>query len=87
LRTGILTVGLPDDVTAFLFGHSGDGAGVDEVEVGFLVEVHDGVPFVDETSQQVGRLREVQFASQGMCGDSHFFLSDVKKVVYLHSEF
>ena len=43
LGFGVGAVGLADGVAALLLGGGGDGAGVDEVEVGGLGEVDDGV--------------------------------------------
>ena len=69
LSVGVLAVGLADGVAAFFLGHRGDGASVDEVKVGFLVEVDYGVTLVGEASQQVGGLGVVELASEGMGGD------------------
>ena len=71
LCVGVLAVCLADGGAAFLLGHRGDGAGVDDVEVGAHAPVDDGVAFGDEASQEVGGLGEVELASQGMCGDGH----------------
>jgi len=66
---GVERCGLADGVAAFLFGNGGDGASVDDIEVGFLVEI-DGCPTcIVEFAEQVRGLCEIEFAPQGVCGD------------------
>ena len=77
LRVWILAVCLTYGGAAFLLGYSGYGAGVDEVEVGFLRSprargpIDYGVAFGGEAAQDVGGFGEVEFPTKCMCGDGH----------------
>ena len=73
LGVGIGAVGLADGGAAFLFGDGGDGAGVDDVQVGRLMKINDCVALVGKTAQMVGRLGVVELASKGVGGYYHFF--------------
>ena len=77
-RTGrMFALQFPGQLQAFLITGSGDGTGVDEVEVGLfcspraLGPVDDGVAFVGETAQEVGGFGVVEFASEGVCCNFH----------------
>ena len=50
LCVGVLAVGLADGVAALLLGHGGDGAGVDDVEVGPMIPLHDSIAVGGEAS-------------------------------------
>lgn len=71
LGIGVLPVGLSDGVAAFLLGHGGDGAGVDEVEVGDAAPLDNGVTLLGEAAQEVGSFGVVEFASKGVGSDFH----------------
>ena len=82
LCVGVLAVGLTDGVAALLFGHSGDGAGVDDVDVGMLAEVDDGMPLRRQRAQDVGGFGKVKLAAQRMCGDNQCILSRGESSLY-----
>ena len=50
---GILRYRLADGCAAFLFGYGGDGAGVDDVDVCFLVEINYTVASLNKLAQQI----------------------------------
>lgn len=66
---GVEHRGLADGVAAFLLGDGGDGAGVDDVEVGLLVEINRFPSCIVEFAEQVRGFCKIKFASQCVCGD------------------